>query len=316
MSKLFKLSVLAIILSLFAVACSDDDNPADGDDDYGRFGAMFEFTADGETKAYNYGGASYATEEVETYIFAASDTSALFGDATQGEYMAIIVPGKTIGSFAINDEAVTLIYKRGTSIYFGITGDITITDYGPVGGKIKGEFTGQLKDMLGGTTMEVEAGQFSVTRFEDDEYEQNGNGESPQLSAEFTIDGYEYDHEKIEITVGTGNAMFITTGILKTSVILSGIATINGEEENVSINMTIDQDGPETGEFNIDIQNTLLIITIGHSELMAQTGKIYIDKYGNVGEKVEGRFEGEFENLSTTEEYQISDGSYSAERTL
>ncbi|MFW5702045.1 MAG: hypothetical protein ACOCX7_03775, partial [Bacteroidota bacterium] len=85
--------------------------------------------------------------------------------------------------------------------------------------------------------------------------------------------------------------------------------------EDITISIIIRHDSPEAGNYQIDLENTTMIIDMGERTFMPLYGEITITSYGDIGDYVEGTFEGRFKGIADGKEYDISGGKFSAMRT-
>lgn len=91
----------------------------------------------------------------------------------------------------------------------------------------------------------------------------------------------------------------------------SGVAAITFKGQNVG-SYTLDEDEQTVVVLNLRSSDTTLVPNL---VLKSKTGgNLTITKYGEVGERVEGTFEGTFLNNNTTDEYTITEGKFSVKR--
>lgn len=99
-----------------------------------------------------------------------SNYTCLMSDTLTTPSIVINVPGKTTGKFnELNRNTyVRYIGKNGTS-YSGILGiyEIVISEYGKIGGQIRGEFKGVLRQKNQASSVLITNGHFSIRRSDD-----------------------------------------------------------------------------------------------------------------------------------------------------
>ncbi|MFP4527409.1 MAG: hypothetical protein ACLFQX_02590 [Candidatus Kapaibacterium sp.] len=314
MKNLFKFSLLSVLLAMLVVSCSKDDNPVDNSD-LGRFAATFQFKLDGQSKNYKYGGAAYDAEDSYSYIAGAKDTTSFIGDIT-GEILYIELPGKNTGTYQVIDGENEIYLRIGSDFYSGQSGVITISKFEGVGGKVEGSFSAVLKNSLTGEEINITDGSFSVTRFEDDDFSDDDNNNPVEGENSFILNGYEFDNEHFEVDESATNAVFAyASGDAGSSIQIYGTTEVDGNTEDITISIIIRHDSPEAGNYQIDLENTTMIIDMGERTFMPLYGEITITSYGDIGDYVEGTFEGRFKGIADGKEYDISGGKFSAMRT-
>ncbi|MBN9400275.1 MAG: hypothetical protein J0I17_08885 ['Candidatus Kapabacteria' thiocyanatum] len=163
------LVTLGLVVALFATACksdsSDNNNPTSP-----QTSATNSFTANGGGysntvfKGFNVDSAGIATVEGSDGLVV---FSGLTGKNNESFVLTLMVKDVKPGSYTVNateGNAMSLtIANSGSSAvsYFGVSGTITITEWGAIGSNCKGTFTGQLTAPPS-LTMNITDGKFNV----------------------------------------------------------------------------------------------------------------------------------------------------------
>lgn len=319
---LFKrLYAILIIVPFILASCSDsDDNPAGTNGN--NYTATFTFTADGESKSYNFGGASYDADSDETIIVGSVSESVFSGafNFLSGEAIMLDFDGGTTGTYQINSDNELGFFSNGN--YFeAVSGSINISSYGDIGGKISGSFSVVLESSTSNETMEIKNGEFSVTRFEDDDFEvpddsgdddddnNNNLGENS-----FYLSGGNYNNTEIDLNRDLFGAGYFTNvgGQGGVTVAVNGYADVNGTEEYISITSQFYVSEGHTGNVSTVVAFTIKIGT--GLTIFTQTPELNITKFSDVNGLIELEFSGTFKDLVSNTDYTITNGKLSVKR--
>ncbi|MCB0734356.1 MAG: hypothetical protein H6608_11325 [Flavobacteriales bacterium] len=121
----------------------------------------------------NQSDGHYRAADGKTIIFIVGYSEKAGGGVVDGKgEVEIVFPGKTTGSFSQSSDDVTLEVATGTPpsrIEYSYDANsnikVNITEYGEVGGKIKGTFSGTLKSGI--NSRDISGGYFEVVRSAD-----------------------------------------------------------------------------------------------------------------------------------------------------
>jgi hypothetical protein len=177
--RLFVTALASIVL----VACSDDDQvtaPTPG--------ASFRMTvttgSSTATRTWAHSAGMFNTKEQQSYIYG-TDIPLRQTEQELPAFMTIVVPGRRTGTFTVGTTAgsAQMAYSSQanslTTAYAATSGTVTVTQYGSVGGRIEGTFSGSFAS-LSGAQVTISNGQFSVQRVADDLYAHDDDeGENP-----------------------------------------------------------------------------------------------------------------------------------------
>lgn len=161
-------SIFAIALvAMLSLSCASDSPTNPGTTSDGTFTFSKSGALTGATNFSSFTVASFSTEGDETFI--AGSTVAITSGASVANLAVLTVPGKTTGTWSFDDNAAMAMFFS-SSPYIATSGTITITEYGAVGGRIKGTFSGTTVNPIGSSTVEITSGVFNIKREADDVY--------------------------------------------------------------------------------------------------------------------------------------------------
>lgn len=175
--NLFQLKWRALALAAFVLifafsGCKKDDDdpvaPGGNNNNTGGMSASVTLNGDGfNNKSLNFNAASagYSNSEALTgVVFSGADSITV----------SLVFAGKTTGTYTVSVgsdnelENGFVIIKGSSKYYISKGGSIKVTEYGNVGGYIKGTFNGTAEDEYTNTTVSV-SGSFSALRQPDGE---------------------------------------------------------------------------------------------------------------------------------------------------
>lgn len=167
--------LVLLTIMIFLSACSKDkNNPVEpGNGNEGPLNAQVKVKLDGagfnnEEITLTKGYSSYLTSDNETY-------AAFWGKTgNDSVYVAFQFAGSSSGTFnwrAENYDAAVIMMNDDNALLYLATseGKTNVTDYGNVGGKIEGSFTGKLVEISSMDEMTV-TGAFSIERGPNSDY--------------------------------------------------------------------------------------------------------------------------------------------------
>lgn len=164
------LVTLGLVVALFATACksdsSDNNNPTNP-----QTSSTNSFTANGGGysntvfKGFNVDSAGVATVEGSNGLVV---FSGLTGKNNESFVLTLMVKDVKPGVYTVNateGNAISLTIAGSSGIpYFGVSGTITITEWGAIGSNCKGTFSGQLTSTS--STINITDGKFNVKHIE------------------------------------------------------------------------------------------------------------------------------------------------------
>lgn len=210
-----------------------------------------------------------------SYITNADVTVVAIGDSTIPDSVdapgtVIFFAGMTTGTFPISglDSSVAVWVFTDSTMYTMASGTVTITQYGAVGGKIIGTFSGTGTADVNGVPVSVTItdGAFSAVRVGDNELDPDAL--NPTVDFSFVIDGTAFNQQLVELEqtdVVVDSAVFSGIGTYR-RVIATGLATIDNQPWIVSITLQPKVGMWTTGTFpwtvNVGVGYTAAIITM------------------------------------------------------
>ncbi|MFP4527408.1 MAG: hypothetical protein ACLFQX_02585 [Candidatus Kapaibacterium sp.] len=169
MRRTIHILFISFILSVALIGCSDDgdDNPTNGNGGDHPFEGTFEFTSDGNDVDFGWGLAGHDADNNQSFAYGAADTTGISNFNVENA-MIIYWEGMSEGTFQIDGDKVNIIRWLDESVfYYGVSGELTITHFGDVGGTIEGNFNAKLSNPLDMDTVNITGGNFSVVRVDE-----------------------------------------------------------------------------------------------------------------------------------------------------
>ena len=192
-----------------------------------------------------------------SYLTTADVTVVAIGDSTVPDTVdapgtVIFFAGMTTGSRIIDgsDSGVAIWVFSDSAMYTMKTGTLTITQYGPIGGKIIGTFsgtgTGEVKGLQ--VSITVSDGAFSAVHLADNQLDPDSL--NPTVDFSFVVDGEAFDQQQVnleQVDVAVDSVEY-PNGFYR-SVVATGVADINDETWIVVITLQPKQGPWTTGLF-------------------------------------------------------------------
>ncbi len=174
----------ALLLCVLVLGCGrGSNNPADSGSGTG-----------GQSSSFTLGGTTYTTTSTAPLqnnvtqnidgqtvrlnnfvadafgLFVASEnaTGCFITGSTNNTSVNLLAefPGRATGNFQLNGGQAEILIVIGSTQYAATSGQLSITEYGNPGGRIRGTFSGTFRTVTGGTNVQVTNGSFNVTRAE------------------------------------------------------------------------------------------------------------------------------------------------------
>lgn len=321
--KIARVQFLGLIacLTLLAIGCATDpvtpDTPAAN---------RLTLNGDGYTNkkfTFPLAEASYLTTADVTVVAIGDSTGS---DSVDAPGTVIFFAGMTTGSRIIDgsDSGVAIWVFSDSAMYTMKTGTLNITQYGPIGGRIIGTFSGTGTGEVRGlqVSITISDGAFSALRLADNQLDPDSL--NPTVDFSFVVDdGEVFDQQLVELeAVGVATYFIEYPDGFYRSVVAAGVATINGKTWIVSLTLQPKQGPWATGVFpwtsNIATGFTSAAITMFPED--NEGGAITLLADGSAGSTiivsadantVTGVFSGSTIGGPTLKTYTISNGRFS-----
>lgn len=282
------LIALVAILVLFVSCTEDDNNPINP----GEWGASGDIEGNNQSLNINYGGASYDSEDNETFIILSESNSIFNGATLSSNYIGFYFTGAKTGTFNIYENASMVLNGE---IYTSTDGSVTITEYGAYGEQIKGDFEISFVSLTGKTETMV-CNDFTVILYDDNDFDDNdfdigddSNEDLKNFVFNATEDG---TNKKIELSVKSVNeAMLYYEVNTKTAVV--AVTAKNVDDWHFDISATFFNISDSKKEYASANQEVIASLTINSEDKVYYLdGIAKFDKWRERGELIKFTFTG------------------------
>ncbi|MDX2130053.1 MAG: hypothetical protein SFU91_13550 [Chloroherpetonaceae bacterium] len=175
-----RILIIAVFTIVFS-SCKSDNNPTDSGGTGGQSSSFtlngttytttsvtplannVTSTIDGETFRLN----SFVPDAFGVYVATETTTVCGISGTSGGTSVGILLgfSGQTTGTYQMVEDGSSAIgLTVGSVTYLSLSGQIVVSEYGNVGGRIRGTFSGTFT--TGSTTVQIPNGSFNVTRGE------------------------------------------------------------------------------------------------------------------------------------------------------